>query len=182
MLSNLQYARCVMRVQRPSSEPNAPGMSHAIGGCKGSLASRGVQHHWCSLPPHVSNIWKHLNLNSIFPIWERAIHARGMLAIASRKTIAIVPSRIVWVYQGALEARLGLTHVSHRCRTKDCDISIDIETHRDTVRSRIIEPHNLEHARGSHSHANPQYCGTATAVPVSHTACGCCCGRQLGVR
>ena len=125
MLSNLQYARCVMRVQRPSSEPNAPGMSHAIGGCKGSLASRGVQHHWRSLPPHVSNIWKHLNLNSIFPIWERAIHARGMLAIASRKTIAIVPSRIVWVYQGALEARLGLTHVSHRCRTKDCNISID---------------------------------------------------------
>ena len=98
------------------------GMSHAIGGCKGSLASRGVQHHWCSLPPHVSNIWKHLNLNSIVPIWERAIHARGMLAIASRKTIAMVPSRIVWVYQGALEARLGLTHVSYRCRTKDCNI------------------------------------------------------------
>ena len=45
MLSNLQYARCVMRVQRPSSEPNAPGMSHAIGRmqgqpcCQGSAAS-----------------------------------------------------------------------------------------------------------------------------------------------
>ena len=26
-----------------------------------------------------------------------------------------------------------------------------------------------EHARRSHPHINPQYCGTATAVPVSHT-------------
>ena len=123
MFNNLQRARCVTCVQRPPSEPNVSGMSHDIGGCKGSLASRGVQHHGALWLDHVSNIWKHLNSNSIFSIWEHAIRACGMLTITSRKTIDGVSSRIVWVYQGALEARLGLTHVSYKCRTKDCNIS-----------------------------------------------------------